>query len=390
MSFKSVSSSAKHHWPWSLFDPNVADLSALNAKLQLAAHQWRATVDAIEDALVLIDPKDTILRMNRAAAESTGGSWSLWVGQPSARLAEHQPWGDALQLVRDARARDAIVTGRSHHAESGKTWELWARPLLDPANSAVLVIARDVTAFLALQESVRHAETMAALGTLTVGFAHEVRNPLFAISSLVDAWAQCPAHDPAPFVDGLRRQVKRLQTLMVELLEFGKPSGSVVEPCLLSQSVLDAVRACHTESLARNVQVTTSVLVDGEVSVTRRLERVFVNLILNAIQHSPPGEDVTVEIGPAPGAESALQVVVRDHGPGIPPEDLPRLFAPFFSRRPGGFGLGLAISQRIVEDHHGRITAANDPMGGAVMTVIIPFSGRPEKAGRSRKAHPSC
>jgi signal transduction histidine kinase len=369
----------------------AAELTALNAKLGLAARQWRATADAIDDALVLIDADNNVLRMNRAAAASLGGSsWAVWVGKPSARLAKYPPWNNALDLGHSARARNIVVTGRAHNVESGRTWQLWARPIPDPEHSAVLLIARDVTAFLELQDSVRRAETMAALGELTAGVAHEVRNPLFAVSSLVEAWAQQPKRDPTPFVDALRREVTRLQALMIELLEFGKPSSETSQPSYLSGAVNGAVRACEPQAKAQGVRLVVSAVADAEVAMfPRRLERVFVNLIQNAIQHSAAGSDVTIEISMAPdSANKALQVVVRDHGPGIAPADLPRLFTPFFSRRGGGFGLGLAISRRIIDEHHWRVTAANGPTGGAVMTVVVPLNGLLDKAPAARKVQP--
>jgi len=356
----------------------AAELITLNGQLGLVARQWRAAADAIDDALVLIDSNDKVMRMNRAAATSLGGStWSVWVGKPAVRLAKYPPWNNALDLGRACLARNKVVTGRAHNTESGRTWQLWARPLPDPEHTAVLLIARDVTAFLELQDSVRRAETMAALGELTAGVAHEVRNPLFAVSSLVEAWAQQPSRDPTPFVDALRREVTRLQTLMIELLEFGKPSSEASQPAQLSAAVNGAVHACEPEAKARHVRLVTAIHADAEVAMfPRRLERVFVNLIQNAIQHSPAGGDVTVEIGACPEANAqALEVVVRDQGAGIAPADLPRLFTPFFSRRGGGFGLGLAISRRIIDEHRWRVVAANGPSGGAVMTVIVPMAG---------------
>jgi signal transduction histidine kinase len=353
----------------------TAELITLNGQLELVARQWRASADAIDDALVLIDSNDKVMRMNRAAAQSLGGStWSVWVGKPAVRLAKYPPWDHALQLGHASLARKKVVTGRAHNTDTGQTWQLWARPLPDPEHSAVLLIARDVTAFLELQDSVRRAETMAALGELTAGVAHEVRNPLFAVSSLVEAWAQQPSRDPTPFVDALRREVTRLQMLMTELLEFGKPSSEASQPAQLSAAVTGAVRACEPEARARNVRLTTSLLADAEVAMfPRRLERVFVNLIQNAIQHSPAGGEVTIEISASPGDHPpSLQVVVRDQGPGIAAADLPRLFTPFFSRRGGGFGLGLAISRRIIDEHRWRVVAANGPSGGAVMTVTVP------------------
>src|SRR5215475_7381560 len=100
----------------------AAALTALNAKLELAARQWRATADVIDDALVLIDSSDKILRMNRAAAASLGGSsWSVWVGKSSTRIAKYPPWNDALKLGQTALQRNSVVTGRAYNVESGRT-----------------------------------------------------------------------------------------------------------------------------------------------------------------------------------------------------------------------------------------------------------------------------
>jgi signal transduction histidine kinase len=107
----------------------------------------------------------------------------------------------------------------------------------------------------------------------------------------------------------------------------------------------------------------------------RRLSRVFINIIQNAIQHTPDRSEVSVVSHAVPGAGPRfVSVSIRDSGPGFAEADLPQVFAPFFSRRVGGFGLGLAISQRIIAEHRGSIVAANHPEGGAMVTVTLPLS----------------
>ena len=105
----------------------------------------------------------------------------------------------------------------------------------------------------------------------------------------------------------------------------------------------------------------------------RRLSKVFVNLIENAIQHSPANGVVTVEARRlSDGGHEWVQCAVRDSGPGILAEDIPKIFEPFFSKRRGGTGLGLAIAHRIMQEHGGKLIASNNPSGGACMIATFP------------------
>jgi signal transduction histidine kinase len=110
-----------------------------------------------------------------------------------------------------------------------------------------------------------------------------------------------------------------------------------------------------------------------------RIEQVLENLVANAIQHAPRGSRVTVAADLEPDAPDAfVRCVVEDEGPGLPAEDVARVFEPFFSRRKGGTGLGLSIVQRIVEAHGGRITAGNREGGGARFVVRLPVQSSSE------------
>lgn len=363
-----------------------AELTALNAKLESAAAEWRVTVDTIDAALMVLEPCGLIRRMNRVASDTLPGEPFSWIGVPTEYLTPHEPWDSALSLAKEAVESKNPTTARIHYATSGRTWDLWCRP--PHGRSAVLVVARDVTSVVELQESLRHSETMAALGSVVVGVAHEVRNPLFTISSLVDAWSiQKQLRDPQPLLDALRREVGRVNSLMTELLEYGRPAPVVLEPCRLSAILNEAILACRAQAEARSVRVVLDSASDAEVwSDARRLPRVFINLITNAIQHSPTDSDVVVSASMP--ARSAI-VTVRDHGSGFSEPDLPRLFTPFFCRRPGGFGLGLAISARIVAEHRGKVSAANHPDGGAILTVSLPLTP-PDRQVRVCEGAPPC
>jgi signal transduction histidine kinase len=371
-----------------------SELTALNARLENAAVEWRTTVDTIDAALMVFDPLGKIERMNRAASDTLPGEPFSWLDVPSEQLAFYPPWDSALALAREAVETQAASAARVHHAATGRTWDLWCRA--PRGRGSVVAVARDTTSLVELQQSLRRSETMAALGSVVVGVAHEVRNPLFAMSSLVDAWSVQTHRDPSPFLDALRHEVGRVNTLMTELLEYGRPTKVVLQPSALAKVIEEAVHACAPEAEQRGVRVVAEALPDVELWMdARRLVRVFINLIQNAIQHSPAETSVSVGVGLRPASHPRLaDITVRDRGRGFSAEDLPRLFTPFFSRRPGGFGLGLAISERIVAEHRGRATAANHPEGGAIVTVTLPLTPpeRPTRVGqgvtRVEEPHP--
>lgn len=227
-----------------------------------------------------------------------------------------------------------------------------------------------------LQESLRRSEILAAMGTLVAGVAHEVRNPLFAISSTLDAFTARFGErvEYQRYFSVLRREADRLTVLMSALLDYGKPPRLELMETTIDEAVAAATQACAP--LAQSAGVTLRYENNGNGALVRmdrqRLQQVFENLLRNAIHYSPPGGRVTAVV--RCNTPAWIECTIADNGPGFHPEDLPRIFEPFFTRRRGGTGLGLAIAQRIVEEHGGTIVASNQPTGGAALTVRLPVA----------------
>lgn len=346
------------------------ELRASEERLRRAATEWRQTFEAIEAPVLLLDEHACVLRANRAAAGEV--ATTDLVGRALADL-PGEPWATARALLPGLTEAGGAAAVRD--AGSGRVWDVTVNPAggEGTADARVVVIARDVTRTAELQEAVRREEKLAAIGTLVAGVAHEVRNPLFGIAGTVEVLeTRFAAHDTLPrYLAVVRRDVTRLQTLMRDLLELGKPGVVERSPVPLPAILQDAIQAC--DPMAADLLSMDDVPADLPCVLADRgrAVQVFQNLLQNAIEHAPPGTRVCIEAGASP-ERATVWCAVRDAGPGFAPEDLRRLFEPFYTRRAGGTGLGLSIAQRIVEQHGGRIEARNHSDGGAVVTVTLP------------------
>jgi signal transduction histidine kinase len=250
----------------------------------------------------------------------------------------------------------------------------------------VLRLRREIADRTRAEASLRRAETMSAMGALVAGVAHEVRNPLFGILSVLDAMEARLGErtELQRYFPVLRDEAGRLTRLMQELMEYGRPPNRELTAGAIADVLRDALRRNESLAAERGVRLVGRIPDDlPPVKLDRdRLLRVFQNLLENAIQHSGEDNEVVLEsrvLGA--NGERWVECVVADSGPGFRTEDLPHVFDPFFTRRHGGTGLGLSIVQQIAQEHGGEIMAANRPEGGAVTTVRLPACGEEAWSG---------
>jgi len=312
-------------------------------------------------------------------------------GHPPSHFRDFDSWSslvhpeDRDRSVRFSREEAAL--GRDHDLEyraltrDGRT--VWIHDSVTvvggPEGPGALVgVMRDITAQKKAAEALRESERMAAMGSLVGSVAHEVRNPLFALSSTLDAFeVRLGTKDEQveSYLRRLREQVERVSTLMEELLDYGRPHTPQLAPGDVRPAVAQAVEWCGQIAEPNGVELRVrlpdtlpEILLDSA-----RLARVFENVVKNAVQHSPKGAVVEIVVSEGPGPEgSEVVVAVHDSGPGFPAEALRLVFEPFFTLRRGGSGLGLSIAWRIVQEHKGEIEAANAPGGGGLVTVRLP------------------
>ena len=351
----------------------------LHTSLQQSAMEWRQTFNAIDFPVLIVDLDSTIKRSNVAAEQIVGVEPEQILGEKVSEL-ENQPWKRAAELIEEIRVNQTPVSEEVKDEVTGKTWAITLYHINEfgSVGERAILIAQDITKRAQLEASLRQSEMMSLLGSLVAGVAHEVRNPLFGISSILDAFETrfSDRTEYLRYTNVLRDEIGRLTILMEELLEYGKPFRGELYLVSMEEMIARSVRACMPSAEVAQVNLESRVE-DSLPKIRidrRRLSKVFVNLIENAIQHSPQKGSVIIEANKiTDGNQEWVQCAIKDSGAGILAEDLPKIFEPFFSKRRGGTGLGLAIAQRIMQEHEGRLIAGNNPEGGACMMARFPI-----------------
>jgi signal transduction histidine kinase len=226
-----------------------------------------------------------------------------------------------------------------------------------------------------LETAMAQRERLAAVGDVAAAFAHEVRNPLNAVSMglqrLRAEFAPAPVEDYARVVDLMQGEVTRLNGIVEEFLTLARPLPLTPTAVPVDAMLGELAALVEGQARAAAIDVRLSLPTPAPVVMADRdhLEQVLLNLVLNAIQASGPGGTVTLE---AQALRDAVVLTVDDTGPGIPPDVLPRIFDPYFTTKAGGLGLGLTIARRIVEAHGGALQVESPPGRGARFRVRLP------------------
>ncbi len=225
------------------------------------------------------------------------------------------------------------------------------------------------------REDLIRQERISTIGRLSGSIVHDLRNPLAAIyggaEMLVDA--DLPPSHVKRLAGNIYRSSRRIQELLQDLLNVSRGKTCTPELCRLREVTAAACESLAATAEAQGVTVTLSIRADLEVPLDRsRMERVFVNLVANALEAMPGGGEIEISAALDNGSDSVL-VEVKDNGPGIAPEIKAKLFQPFVSAgKRNGLGLGLALTRQTVIEHGGDMWVESEPGRGARFSIRLP------------------
>ncbi len=354
-------------------------LERKNREIQASEERYRALFESASIPIFVIDRETgSVLDVNRQGIDLLG------YAREELTAMSRLPFVDAGEFTKGILDANRFVAGETTiRRADGEVLDVdvGVGPVTRPQDSRVLLYIRDITEQKKMREHLLQAEKMALMGRLAAGIAHEVRNPLAAITLNLQYLAAKGPLEP-PMVESIGNALegaKRVESVIENTLSLARVSPPVLQPESVNGIVQKVIGFIEMSSRQKDVRVETELGSDlPQVKVdARQIQQVLLNIVQNAIDASPVGEVVTLSTGLAGGREgegisSSVCIMVRDHGPGVPPEHRKYLFQHFRTTKPGGTGLGLVLSRQILERHRGTVTLEDAPGGGTVVRILIP------------------
>jgi len=343
----------------------------------------RNVLESMANGLITVDRSLCVATFNPTALEIMGKTKEDVAGRPISELLPLE--NEIKKVLSDSESileKEVKITSE----RKGKDFLfLSVSPLKEPdshiARGAVIIL-RDVTMIRELEQKVILSEKFAALGRLSAGVAHEIRNPLNSIRGFIQYFQKKLSleEEDYRYTDLMITEVDRLNRVISKLLAFSKPR----EPRLSIRSpyeILDhCIRVIEREAQGEGLELIRTTYADEMPLVlmdTDQITQVFLNILINAVEATPTGGKIFVKCEmDEPGR---LRIAVEDTGEGIPKENIDKLFDPFFSTKKKGTGLGLAIVKSIIEAHDGEIDVESEPGKGTRFIITLNTYQMPEE-----------
>ena len=344
----------------------------------------RRLLESFPDLILVVDLEGRYTFVSSRARELLGYAPEDMLGKKISDL-ENQS-SELVLLYRAVVSGEQPIAsaeyGARHRDGSWCTMRASGSQLVDAEGkiSGVIISVRDITLERKLEQQVVQSERLAAMGAMIGGVAHELNNPLTSILGVSELLQDTETNETArKQLAMLQQQARRAADIVQNLTYFSRPPAPGKSAINLTE-IVERTLNLHAYSLRKN-NITVDFLKEAGVPLAlgdpHQLMQVFLNLIVNAEQAIREARDRgTLRIRLGRTGNSAW-VSFHDDGPGIPKENLPSIFDPFYTtKRPGrGTGLGLSICKSVMKEHNGSVEAANSPDGGAVFTVTLPMAG---------------
>lgn len=342
-----------------------------------ARQQLESFIEQSADAISVTSLQGDLLRVNPAFERIFGWTKEEVVGQvnPFRSEAEQREIAEWLQRIQSDQRIPALETVRYRKDGTPVQVSITASPIHDQAGSVVAmsVISRDISSLVANKELLGRSEKLSLVGQMAAGVAHEIRNPLASLQGFAQLIReQTRDASVANYANIMIEEFRRINSIINEFLILAKPQKVQHQRKCLAHILQDVMTLIQTQANEKNL-VLIYQATDREVFVDcneSELKQVFINILKNAVEATPAGRRIDLALLQL----TNTHVLVRctDEGCGIPKELVAKIGSPFFTTKASGTGLGLMVSQRIIESHGGRMVIQSEENAGTTVEVMLP------------------
>lgn len=332
--------------------------------------------ETAKDAIAVFDADNKIISINPAFEELYGWSAEECIGKtipmvPEERLEEAQirtvevQQGKSYSLL---ETQDIKKDGTLVHVQ------ITLSPIIDAGGNVIAtsVISRDISYQKETEKLILQSEKLKVAGEIAAGVAHEIRNPMTVISGFVQMMQSDKEFPYKEYTQLIQSEIERINLIISEFLVLAKPQASIYKKTSINKILTDIVLLfgpefnMHGISIKGNWKLHDAFILGEE----HRIKQVFINMFKNAIDAIDRNGEISLNV--RVDAEHSVAIDMYDNGAGISDEELSRVFEPFYTTKATGTGLGLLISQKIIQDHGGSMTIKSIQDCGTTVTVVLP------------------
>ncbi|MFA5073253.1 MAG: ATP-binding protein [Nitrospirota bacterium] len=334
------------------------ELNKALARAEQSTDYLNAILYNLEDAIIVVDPDDRIEMMNRSAESLFHCSADVSIGRLFSELDIVLRKEGAETVLAVHRKRSPVIVSYSDIPDASGY------------SRGRVILIRDITRLRELEVQQERNQRLISMGEMAVRIVHEIRNPLCSMELYATMLEQELANTGhQELAHGISTGIGNLNTILTNMLFFARPRTPAMAVIDLETVIRESVEMLLPLFTSRRIAIThlsTSCRIRGDAEL---LKQVFLNIMMNAVQAMPEGGEIMISLTRQDGM---VRVDIADTGEGILPENVEKIFNPFFTTKDSGTGLGLAIASKIMQTHDGYITATSKAGKGSAFSLLFP------------------
>lgn len=351
---------------------NVSERNRMEKNLRESEQKFRRIFDSVVNGILLCNEKFEIVDANHMACKIIGISKDDLIAKKFLSIVSPEMIKNLQKYINEYNELGKVSGQIPIKFSNGIVKHIEFSSKLDDILGLNLIIFTDVTARKEMEDRLRKSDTLNVVGELAAGIAHEIRNPMTALKGFIQLLQSNMKEDFSSYFDVIQSELKRIESIITEFLVLAKPQAIQFKQSSITKIMKETIDLLTAQASLHNVQILSRI--EGVIPYiyceANQLKQVFINMLKNAIEVMQDGGIITVSIKEKNDKE--VLVSIRDEGCGISQDKIARLGEPFYTTKERGTGLGLMVSYKIIEEHHGSILVDSKPGKGTTFYITLP------------------